>query len=380
MSRRNKVDVEQIGWDEQIKEDISISGSLTVQGKVLAQAEEKINKKAISFDGTNDVVVVSDQDEYSPTNGSTDTAFSISAWVYVGDVSEDNGPFVAKSNNTISVRNEYIFKHSNGEVQLFIYDSTLNANGNQIRAQANTATLSDSTWHHVVATYDGSTNASGIKLYTDASQTAATNNEAGTYVRLRNSSTPLTFGATEDAGNANRVFEDRMADVVFFNKELSSAEVAELYNSGKVMNIRNHSAFANVVSWWKMGDDQDTDGSSGIIDYVSGYHGTLTNGASIIDELGISSDRIDSIKTSDSGSVGIGLNSPQSPLHVFGETTLEGPLKIRERSYDPSDPSEGETIIWMSNGEGSGSDGDIMIKITAGGETKTVTLVDFSAS
>ena len=34
----------------------------------------------------------------------------------------------------------------------------------------------------------------------------------------------------------------------------------------------------------------------------------------------------------------------------------------------------------MSDGTDSGDDGDIMIKITAGGVTKTVTLVDFSAS
>jgi hypothetical protein len=34
MSRRNKVDVEQIGWDEQIREDISISGSLTITGSM----------------------------------------------------------------------------------------------------------------------------------------------------------------------------------------------------------------------------------------------------------------------------------------------------------------------------------------------------------
>ena len=365
---RSKIDVNQIGWSEAIDSSIKVN------------AEEKINKKAISFDGTNDVVVVSDQDEYSPTNGSTDTAFSISAWVYVGDVSEDNGPFVAKSNNTISVRNEYIFKHSNGEVQLFIYDSTLNANGNQIRAQANAATLSDSTWHHVVATYDGSTNASGIKLYTDASQTSATNNETGTYVRLRNSSTPLTFGATEDAGNANRVFEDRMADVVFFNKELSSAEVTEIYNSGNVMNVRNHSAFANVVSWWKMGDDQDVEGSNGIRDYVSGYHGTLTNGAAIIDQTDIPSDALDSLNTNASGSLGIGIKIPEEALHVYGNTKLEGPLILKERTYDPDNPTEGSSVIWMSNGNGSGDDGDIMIKITAGGSTKTVTLVDFSAA
>jgi hypothetical protein len=53
-------------------------------------------------------------------------------------------------------------------------------------------------------------------------------------------------------------------------------------------------------------------------------------------------------------------------------------LKIKEAGSDPSNPAEGEAIIWMSNGSGSGDDGDILIKITAGGATKTATLVDFS--
>ena len=376
---RSKVDVERIGWHEQIKEDISISGSLTVQGKALIEAEEKINKKAISLDGTNDHVLISDQDSFSFTNGSNDLPFSISAWVYVGDISSDDGPFISKANFTTG-GNEWLFKHGNGKLQFFLYDNISSAAGDSIRTQAPSATLSDATWHHVVATYSGNGSQTGIKVYTDGSQTTSTQSANGSYSRLRNTSTPVVIGATQDLANANRVFEDRIADCVVFNKELTLAEVQEIYNSGNVMNVRNHSAFANVVSWWKMGDDQDVEGSNGIRDYISGYHGTLTNGASIIDELGIPSDRIDSIKNSTSGSVGIGLNSPQSPLHVFGETTLEGPLKIRERSYDPDDPSEGETVIWMSNGEGSGSDGDIMIKITSGGVTKTATLVDFSAS
>ena len=376
---RSKVDVERIGWHEQIKENISVSGSLTVQGKALIEAEEKINKKAISLDGTNDHVLISDQDNFSFTNGSNDLPFSISAWVYVGDISSDDGPFISKANFTTG-GNEWLFKHGNGKLQFFLYDNISSAAGDSIRTQAPSATLSDATWHHVVATYSGNGSQTGIKVYTDGSQTTSTQSANGSYSRLRNTSTPVVIGATQDLANANRVFEDRIADCVVFNKELTLAEVQEIYNSGNVMNVRNHSAFANVVSWWKMGDDQDVEGSNGIRDYVSGYHGTLTNGASIIDELGIPSDRIDSIKNSTSGSVGIGLNSPQSPLHVFGETTLEGPLKIRERSYDPDDPSEGETVIWMSNGEGSGSDGDIMIKITSGGVTKTATLVDFSAS
>ena len=129
-----------------------------------------------------------------------------------------------------------------------------------------------------------------------------------------------------------------------------------------------------------MGDDQDIEGTNGIRDYVSGYHATLTNGASIIDETGLSSDKLDSLNTSTSGSLGIGIESPDETLHVYGGTKLEGPLILKERTYDPDNPAEGNSVIWMSNGNGTGDDGDILIKITAGGATKTVTLVDFSAS
>lgn len=60
--------------------------------------------------------------------------------------------------------------------------------------------------------------------------------------------------------------------------------------------------------------------------------------------------------------------------------TVNTPIFGKELSADPSDPTEGQFVIWMSDGVGSGDDGDIMLKITAGGTTKTITLVDFSAS
>ena len=365
--RPGSIDVTQIDFQEVVSQNVTFSGT------------EKVNKKAISLDGNNDHVLVSDEDDFSFTNGSSDTAFSLSAWVYVGDVSSDNGPFMSKFNGNTG-ETEYIFKHGDGELRFFIYDNTSAATGHQIRTQANAATLTDTTWHHVVATYSGNGSQTGMKVYMDASQVTATQSTLGSYSRVRNTGASFVIGATQDLANANRVFEDRLADCVVFNKELSSSEVTELYNSGKVMNIRNHSAFANVVSWWKMGDDADTTGSGGIRDYVSGHHGTLTNGAAIIDETGLSSDQLDSFKTSASGSFGLGFQSPEETLHVYGNTKLEGPLILKERTYDPDNPEEGSSVLWMSNGHGSGDDGDIMIKITAGGVTKTVTIVDFSAS
>lgn len=55
-----------------------------------------------------------------------------------------------------------------------------------------------------------------------------------------------------------------------------------------------------------------------------------------------------------------------------------GEVTQNELSADPADPDEGSFVTWMSDGTGSGDDGDIMMKITAGGSTKTTTLVDFS--
>jgi len=62
-----------------------------------------------------------------------------------------------------------------------------------------------------------------------------------------------------------------------------------------------------------------------------------------------------------------------------GAVVLEGPFTFSELSKDPDDPDEGHAVMWLSNGSGSGDDGDIMIKITAAGTTKTTTLIDFSA-
>ena len=65
-------------------------------------------------------------------------------------------------------------------------------------------------------------------------------------------------------------------------------------------------------------------------------------------------------------------------LDVTGDTTLTRIL-LTEKTTDQAAQGEGSTVIWMSDGSGSGADGDIMVKITAGATTNTFTLVDFEA-
>ena len=59
--------------------------------------------------------------------------------------------------------------------------------------------------------------------------------------------------------------------------------------------------------------------------------------------------------------------------------TATGDIVMSERSSDPSAPAEGTWVCWMSDGVGSGADGDVLCKITAAAVTKTLTLFDFSA-
>jgi hypothetical protein len=65
-------------------------------------------------------------------------------------------------------------------------------------------------------------------------------------------------------------------------------------------------------------------------------------------------------------------------LKIDGSNILEGPFIIKELSNEPGDPEEGHAVIWMSDGTGIGDKGDIIIKITSEGVTRTATIVDYS--
>lgn len=74
------------------------------------------------------------------------------------------------------------------------------------------------------------------------------------------------------------------------------------------------------------------------------------------------------------GKLGIGVDSiPTTTLDINGAITQ------RPLTSDPSDPDDGHSVQWVSDGTGSGDAGDVMMKINVGGTVKTITLVDFSA-
>ena len=66
--------------------------------------------------------------------------------------------------------------------------------------------------------------------------------------------------------------------------------------------------------------------------------------------------------------------------NVYATGSHQSPLfQLFEVSSDPSEPSEGESVLWMSDGTGYGDDGDVCIASQAGGVTHKAILFDHSA-
>lgn len=289
-----------INSDGSTRELRKIWGNST--GTILAP----ISTKAIFFDGAtaagqSDHIEIGDHNAFSFTDGAgNDKPFSISVWAYVGNVATDDGPFVTKALVSGAGETEFIVKHSQGELRGFIYSGS--GVSNRIKLYANSSVLSSATWHHIVFTYNGDKASPTLKFYVDGSVVASTQSEDGTFAGITNTSQPLRLGNTSNnPPSAGQAFEDQMADVVIFDKEISASEVLELFGgdsgvagSGRVKDMAQFSASANIISWWKMGDG-DHSGTNGIIDSIGSFHGTLQNGAKIMNAKNLKSDYITKI-------------------------------------------------------------------------------------
>ena len=182
--------------------------------------------------GGSDYVIVPDHDDFSFGDGSSDSAFSLCAWVYVTD--GETQRFLTKwdLNNEL----EWEFRFTSAEtLRIGLYDESASAQ----RGLTSNAALSVG-WHHVAATYDGRGGGSadgGLTLYVDGSPIAASPVSSGTYVAMENLGADVVIGAGLATDAAITIFEDKVDEVKIFNKALSPGEIEELYNErGSISN------------------------------------------------------------------------------------------------------------------------------------------------
>jgi len=136
-----------------------------------------------------------------------------------------------------------------------------------------TTPVNDGAWHHAVATYDGSSDANGINIYIDAVPevlTIVSNNLVGTSLVA----TDLLVGKrSDDLG----FVDGKMDEPAIYTKELSQAEVTEIYNKGAPNGLRALESGANLLAWLQF-TQNDIDNFPTIADHSgNGNDGTATN-------------------------------------------------------------------------------------------------------
>lgn len=328
---RKKLDVEQIGWDEQIKENVSISGSFTVTGSIIQNG----NQLKITSAGPTSLFLQADTDNVTETDTAfvkltQDGAYLTSYLGYIGNDDQDpeGGSLVNAKANTLLLSCNNSFPGALSRIQI--------ATENNVRM-----TIED----------DGKI---GIGTISPESE-----------LHISNTSTNnlLTLETTEDSSTASPVIKLKRNS----SSPSNSDYLGQLKFQGE-NNADQQVTYAKITA--KVGSV--TDGSEqGILEFAN-----MKNGSSGITAR-LKHDALQLVNDTNltvDGKLAIGLTSPATELHI------DGALTLNERTSDPSNPAEGRSVLWMSDGTGSGDDGDIMIKITAGGVTKTITLVDFSAS
>jgi hypothetical protein len=126
-------------------------------------------------------------------------------------------------------------------------------------------TPNDGKWHHLLGTYDGTTNANGIKLYIDGG-TPFTATAASTGINAFSSSEP-TIGALTGGGSWR--FEGNIDEVAVWNSD-RNADASTIYNGG----VPNNLTSLSPLSWWRFEGTGATATDSG----TGGNDGTI-NGA-----------------------------------------------------------------------------------------------------
>lgn len=206
------------------------------------------NPGSIYLDGVNQFIQIPDSDDFSPGDGSTDSAFSVGIWVRGNWQGAGNTMrLVGKWDNTTK-REWYLAGISSSSGRFQIIDES--ASGFKYRPFTNPT---PDGWAFIVGTYDGSGNATGLNVYINGVASATSPVQSGVYVAMENTTQPLEIGHI----NTGDYPEAYMAHVSYWNKELSICEILEAYNDGSPPDLSQHTASANLVSWWKL-DSSDT--------------------------------------------------------------------------------------------------------------------------
>lgn len=219
---------------------------------------------SLGFDGNVDGLVVTDDNDLSPTDGANnDKPFSISVWIknhQSGDGTLTQASLWTKAIPDYmtdgSISREYkLFIHA-GKLFFDIHDNYEATYKRVTDAGTETITNPHNEWYHIVATYDGSENSTGMKLYRNGLPLSLSTGSGGSFAGIANTVADVYIGARADANTYD--LDGEMSQLIYWNDyELSQAEVDQIYNDGTkavdpTVNTGDYQGASYCKCWLKM--------------------------------------------------------------------------------------------------------------------------------
>lgn len=213
-----------------------------------------LNTTSLIFDGNNDYVSFGNVFNYDNSN-----AWSFSGWM--------------KLDNFAAQRTIYSKTTADANVYGWAFSITTGGIVNVLARSPGALTSTNfaivvpvGSWFHFMFTYAGGSNVNGIRIYIN-----------GVVDTVPGSSALNSVLASQTAmiGTRNGSFpwSGKMDEISFWDKALSAAEVAQVYDSGVPSMLSQETFAGNLDNWYPF----DGDTSPTILDAIGSVNGTMTN-------------------------------------------------------------------------------------------------------
>lgn len=200
-------------------------------GDVTVSVVNPIGYNGAYFDGVDDVVV------FSHKSNMLVDKFTFSSWIKpleIGGAQPEN--ILSKYVGSVGSRQVRFRIAVSGALQVLI--STDGASGTNY--SSTTAPVADDVWSHCVVSYDQ--DAQTLKIYHNGVLLTNDTNFTGT---IFNASTDVRIGRDEASGS--QLLKGYQRDVRWYNRQLTDAEVLNLYNGNNITS--------GLIHHWKLQDD-----------------------------------------------------------------------------------------------------------------------------
>jgi len=181
--------------------------------------------KYLALDGNSDYMTIPDNSALSfDTGGTPDGPFSLSMWIFISNTN-DSSIFYSRRYGG----HEYqLGWDTTGYLVFVCFSGGTTANYLQGRVESWTPTVDQ--WYHLVATYDGSGDQSGMNIYVDKVAQTVADYTVGTYSGMSNTSISTYVGIYGPIPTNTASHHGGNDLLGLWNIELSAEEVEAIYD------------------------------------------------------------------------------------------------------------------------------------------------------